>query len=424
MNKNKILLPIMGLACVSLLVACGGGSSSSNDDTPPTTLTGIFNDSPVDGLAYSCAPSGMSGITKNGGTFNYVAGDSCTFSLGAVTLGSAAGAGIITPVELVANGSPSHDTVVNIVQLLTTADDDGDLSNGINITAAVRTAAENWTDVNVQSSSFDLDAAVVQMVADMYAAGGASSSLTDPIVAQAHIKATATCVYSGLYNGSWNGGSLGGEWGVVVLPDLTAQGLSEDTDGGSGLWSGGYNPSTNLITLSGSHVGVAFEPDPISNPGVTTTATFNGTVTGSPAGTDDVSGTMDGTVSFSPDYGVLQLQPQTSSGTFTGARLAGSATAKYRYTGFYSLTGSSVPSGVFSVDISDSGIATGTTFNFSTNTIGSVSGTAANGTINGSGDTTAVNISYDLAAGTMTGSWSDSADASDGLLSASGCQLN
>ena len=425
MNKTNILLPVMGLACVSLLVACGGGGggSSSNDDGTPTILTGIFNDSPVDGLAYDCAPSGQSGTTQNGGAFSYVAGDTCTFSLGAVVLGSAAAAPIVTPVELVANGTPSNPTVVNIVQLLTTADDDGDPSNGINIPAAVSTAAEDATGVDVQSGTFDLDPAVVQMVADMHAAGSGSSILTDPVVAQAHIEATATCVYSGLYNGIWSGGPLDGEWTVVVPPDLSVQGFSEDTDGGSGSWSGSYNPSTNSFALSGSHVGVSFEPDPINYPGSFTTPSMTGTATGSSAGTGDVSGTMEGTVSFSPNYDSPLLAPQDGSGIFSGARLGGSATAKYRYTGFYYLTGSSAPTGVFTVDISDSGEATGTTFNYVTNEIGSLSGAAANGTISGIGATTTANISYDHTAGTMTGTWSDT-DGYDGALSASGCQLN
>lgn len=77
------LLAISILAVMT--VACGsdGSSSGSSTQTPPaeTPLTGVFLDSPVQGLGYSTTPSGLSGITNADGQFSYNQGDTVAFNL-------------------------------------------------------------------------------------------------------------------------------------------------------------------------------------------------------------------------------------------------------------------------------------------------------------------------------------------------------
>lgn len=68
--------------------AAAGGSTTTTTPTPgsggtsaPATLVGVFIDGPVNGLAYSAQPSGLSGTTSNGGQYNYQPGDTVTFSI-------------------------------------------------------------------------------------------------------------------------------------------------------------------------------------------------------------------------------------------------------------------------------------------------------------------------------------------------------
>jgi hypothetical protein len=386
MDNKSLFVPVIGAACASLLVACGGGGSST-----PATYTGVFNDSPVNGLAYSCAPSGQAGTTQGGGTFTYAAGDTCTFSLGAVTLGSAAAGELVTPVELVANGTPSDATVINIVQLLTTADDDGNPANGINIPGPVITAAANWTGVDLLSGTFDTDVAVTEMVASIGAALQRTVTLTTEVAAQNHITATASCVYSGLYNGSWSAPDNAGEWGVLIYPSLSAKGFAADPDGGYGELSGTFVPGTKSLTLSGNYIDVD------SN----TTAISASTTALSP---QSVSGTIAG------------------GGSFSGTRFAGSATATYRYTGFFDSTTSDA-TGVFSIDINASSVVSGKAYSFSDG-----STTVMSGSVDGNGALTITSgvtagAQLDLANGTISsGTWTDGTYA--GSFSGSGCKLN
>lgn len=84
LRKKSIYLAVVSALILS---ACGGGS---NDTTAPgsTTLTGILSDSYVKGVTYVTS-SGASGVTNTNGEFPYSAGETVTFKIGQVTLGSA-----------------------------------------------------------------------------------------------------------------------------------------------------------------------------------------------------------------------------------------------------------------------------------------------------------------------------------------------
>ncbi|OQW98806.1 MAG: hypothetical protein BWK73_51790 [Thiothrix lacustris] len=90
------------VSSLALLSACGGGSSgtaatdtsstaasttTTTDDTPDTSVkTGVFIDAPVKGLTYKTAT--QSGVTNDKGEFKYITGETVTFSLDGVALGS------------------------------------------------------------------------------------------------------------------------------------------------------------------------------------------------------------------------------------------------------------------------------------------------------------------------------------------------
>src|SRR5690554_8186313 len=153
MANYKKLLVIAGAA--ALLTACGGSSSSSgkkpNDNSSNTpTATGVLSDSPVDGVSYT-TNSGKTGVTQNGGKFDYVVGDEVIFSLGEFILGSYTPTHAdetVTPVELteaIPDDTHRDYAITNLLVLLQSLDTDGDPSNGINIDAGVSFSADSLT---------------------------------------------------------------------------------------------------------------------------------------------------------------------------------------------------------------------------------------------------------------------------------------
>lgn len=128
MSKYQKIIALTGV--IALAVACGGGG-----DAESSSSTGVFQDREVEGVSYSA--ESFSGTTDAGGNFQYKSGETITFSVGGVILGSRAGASVITPVELVSGAtSSSNASVQNILVFLQSLDEDGDPENGIEITSA------------------------------------------------------------------------------------------------------------------------------------------------------------------------------------------------------------------------------------------------------------------------------------------------
>ena len=119
--KNVILI-----VCIStLLAACGGDSSTPKGTTPATpsnsddnTKVGVFIDAPVQGLAYTSVPSGKKGNTNEKGEFEYIDGDTVSFNMGSIELGSA------TPDKTNKVKVTQLDQALLIAQLLQVLDND------------------------------------------------------------------------------------------------------------------------------------------------------------------------------------------------------------------------------------------------------------------------------------------------------------
>lgn len=120
------------------------GCGSDDEATPPAQITGTFLDSAVEGLDY-VAGSAAVASTDAAGHFTCRAGETLTFSVGGVVLGSAPCAELVTPLALAGTTDASDVRVVNRLQALQLLDDDADPSNGIRLTAAVRTALKDST---------------------------------------------------------------------------------------------------------------------------------------------------------------------------------------------------------------------------------------------------------------------------------------
>jgi len=118
MNKRQFYMAI----CV---IATATGCGDRKIDT------GIFLDAPVSNLRFKT--NSIEGFTGAGGSFNYRTSERIEFFIGALSLGSTFVNDVITPIDLVVNGSIDEARVINRAILLQSLDQDSDLTNGIQI---------------------------------------------------------------------------------------------------------------------------------------------------------------------------------------------------------------------------------------------------------------------------------------------------
>lgn len=203
---------IIGSALLSLLLAgCGGGGSSSGGadnaatDTGPSTSEsetaggavreGKFLDAAVANARYvTLSPSGqisMSGFTAEDGSFFYREGETVSFYIGDILLGTAEAKAIVTPVALV-EGATNSDALANMLRFLQTLDEDSTPSNGIQITDAVhQSAADVQVDFDTAMSSFEVQSSLTALIN----VATNSPTLPDVVDALTHFRETLLSAY-------------------------------------------------------------------------------------------------------------------------------------------------------------------------------------------------------------------------------------
>jgi len=199
---------VMFAGAVALAVSACGGGGSDGGGVVSGVASGVFVDAPVQGLAYTSGA--ISGTTDALGTFQYEPGQSVTFALGNVTVGTIAiGKSRVYPIDLVPGATDeTHATVSNIVRLLQTLDDDGDPSNGILITPAVRNSLTTALDFAQAKAAFAADPAVTAAIATATALRtGGVTTLKDAAAAEAHFRSTLLADFAGNWVGSYVGTS-------------------------------------------------------------------------------------------------------------------------------------------------------------------------------------------------------------------------
>lgn len=142
---GRIPYLIAAIGLVLSQTGCFGGSGGGSSSKDSATQTGVFVDSPVAGLHYET--DSQQGVTDSQGSFEYRDEESVAFFIGELKLGETQGADIITPLDLV-EGAEDHtdDAVTNIAVLLQTLDEDGNVSNGITITAEIAELVSVYAD--------------------------------------------------------------------------------------------------------------------------------------------------------------------------------------------------------------------------------------------------------------------------------------
>lgn len=199
------LKAILLSAVLGMVSACGGGGSSApSAEASAVAVDGKFVDSPVQGLSYESAS--VSGVTGPAGEFKYVPGETVTFKLGGTTLGSAMGKGVMTPAQISADAT----TMSNMLRVLQTLDADADPSNGIELSADMRSAAQNVKfNLGLSAEDFDADsntqyasAALVPLTKK------ADSTFVGAEAAQAHFQQTLTAYLAGNLRITFETGSV------------------------------------------------------------------------------------------------------------------------------------------------------------------------------------------------------------------------
>ena len=184
-------LVIMMCSIMLFIAGCGGGGDGAGE---PIDHSGVFVDSPVEGLDYET--SSKFGLTGPSGSFNYRKGEMITFSIGDVILGKAMANDFLTPIDLVLVAADETDsTVTNICRLLQSLDQDGNSQNGILITPQIRAEVVGRPiDFNLSISQFENDPAILGLFETLNAlnlfTGDMPRQLIPAAVAQNHLRAT------------------------------------------------------------------------------------------------------------------------------------------------------------------------------------------------------------------------------------------
>ena len=139
------------ISAMTILYGCG----DSGGDGSPVVHNGTFVDSHIEGIDYF-TPT-YSGTTDYLGTFQYQPGETVSFYVGGVYLGSAQGEGIITIVDLVDGATDIyHPVVTNIARFLQSLDEDENPDNGINIALSTINSLQQ-RDIDIIDPDLDFD---------------------------------------------------------------------------------------------------------------------------------------------------------------------------------------------------------------------------------------------------------------------------
>jgi hypothetical protein len=388
-------------AAVLLITGCGGSSDGGSSDQSPSLQTGYFLDSGVEGVTYTRSGE-ANGTTGASGAFEYLPGETVTFSIGGLTIGQAAGSPVVTPLHFATAATDLQDPEVNnVVRLLLALDEDA-AESGIQISEETLQAAADWTtpDYNLSESAF---------AGSVSLALGADAPLSLPTAAQAesHFLGTLECAYSGAYIGRWNTSDDSGDWGVLVRANNTviARAKNDSDTTFMDLTSGSRNTVAKTLSFSGGLFSI--DPnDPYALP------SNDGSVSANASFVD--ADHLDGTATVSPEGGSV---------TLSASRIGSSPTAKYRFTGNY--TDTTGIGGLFTMDIDADGKVTGLGYDIEMDEEFPISGLVDGTTLTfTTDDTTTGGGNIDLINGTLNASWSDVSDGSSGDVSGTGCQLN
>lgn len=219
--KNYVFM----LITLFIFVSCGGSSGGSSDGTSPVSptspdfgleaqvgdITGVLLDDKVTGIDY--ASTSHTGTTDGTGNFTCAAGETVTFSVNSLTIGSVPCLPVITPIELVSEGEHKWDEVSfsgddvtelsasqntklkRLLMLMQTIDTNGDPSDGISVDSNLGTtlsglsfSQSDMDDLLTNDSDAEFTASMNALVTGM----GGSTAVANSSSAVSHFQTTLT----------------------------------------------------------------------------------------------------------------------------------------------------------------------------------------------------------------------------------------
>jgi para-nitrobenzyl esterase len=182
----RVLCAVLG--CATLVLGCGGSGDDTSAGQP--RLMGTFVGGPVTGLNYIGSRSGAR-TTDAVGDYRYAEGETLSFSIGGLSLGSAPAADRLSPLSLSAPVAEiSEPRVANKLVLLQSLDADGDLNNGIQITDSIRGVVSSFAaSIDFTQSTASFRANLAPLLAALESAGAFSDLDPRPRTARPTIAA-------------------------------------------------------------------------------------------------------------------------------------------------------------------------------------------------------------------------------------------
>lgn len=152
---------------VSLVLGVALGACNPEEQPPPppalTPSTGHLVADTVEGLSYVAGD--LTGTTIAGGEYKYYPGEAIEFSIGKARIGQGPAVARMTLLDLAPNLDALDGAVVNRAKFLQSLDNDGDRSNGIQISAAVTALVDRaMDDLGINRLDFYDDAQINQVV--------------------------------------------------------------------------------------------------------------------------------------------------------------------------------------------------------------------------------------------------------------------
>lgn len=180
-NYKPLIIAMSAMA----LSACNDNNDHHNvDHTAPAAQvqTAYFIDSTISGLRYNSGS--QQGVTGTDGKFNYQAGETVTFKLGDITLGTAKPTFDQLLLKSLNNGTTEQGNLsnssINRAVLLQTLDQDADSSNGIQLDSTMMAQFKNTDtlDFNIAPDQF------AQQIGSLLAKLNIASSVVDAALAK------------------------------------------------------------------------------------------------------------------------------------------------------------------------------------------------------------------------------------------------
>ena len=182
-EKCTLRFLLITIFATASLISCSSGGGGDGGGTRALTVsTGQFIDSIAAGIQYSYPSTNASGITDANGNFPVDLDATVEFHIGDISLGSASATLLMSPVNLGSSNNATNQITTNITRFLQVIDDDGNSSNGIQITSTMRDLASGMTvNFDQTPTNFENDGNVQTVVSTLTAATMAGARLLTSI---------------------------------------------------------------------------------------------------------------------------------------------------------------------------------------------------------------------------------------------------